>query len=619
MDEVRVGGTLGGRYRLIGKVGGGGAASVWRAQDLQTQAVVALKLLHPKYRAHLTVRDRLALEGDLLSRFDHPHVARALGFGFEHEQPYFVMELIEGGSIQDELAERSLGDRHFEPALLGKIVGQLASAVEYAHAQGVAHRDLKPANIMLADGPDGPTVKVLDFGIAKLLENTDPQIATTRGRVLGSGFYMAPEQALGQPVTARCDIFALASVALELLTLRRAWVRNADNGFVVAFGEPARMNAHNQASKLLRRLAQQPRPKPSDMRLGLGGRFDELFEAGLAIDPMARPSSARAFAQTFIACLPAVWGSDATRPTPVADALSSRVGGAGASLFGAPTTVDLEHPMSAAMRPDPSGVDPTGPTPVVATGPSPVVDWLDDNAKVEPQPLDRNHSPSQVVTGAEFLTLVDTPLPAPQIVRPVADTLVEDSWSRTPTGGYVQSAPVEVRTARSTRILVAAMLTLLVGAFFAGRLTQPEAEPNVPEVSFEPPAAAVQPSVQPSVVRSAVPPPPLPGSDPAPEPPATAARRRTPTRPAPPISPPEPTPTKASPDLAVLQARLRALRAEPMDLEGVEALSASIRKAATKVSDPDARRRIRRIAVSSSMVGDLDGVARALTLLESSL
>jgi len=624
MDEARPGRTLAGRYRLIGKLGGGGAASVWRAEDLQTQAVVALKLLHPKYRAHLTVRDRLAREADLLSRFDHPNVARALGFGFEHVQPYFVMELIEGCSIQDELAERSLANRHFEPEELARIIQQLASAVEYAHAQGVVHRDLKPANIMLQEGPDGPTVKVLDFGIAKLLENTDPQIATTRGRVLGSGFYMAPEQALGQPVTARCDIFALASVMLELLTLRRAWVRDGEGGFVIAFGEPVRMNAYNQASELLRRLAQQPRPKASLMRPELGQGFDEVFEQGLAIDPQARPSSARSLAEDLMDCLPHSWGGDDTLPTPMAAALGSRAAMVEeVSLIGVPTTQDLDRDAGPTQtgrsdteaRPEPTAVD--------ATQPNPAVDWLRSDAKVEPQPLDRNQSPSVVVTTAEQRTTIDPPSAVPQIVSPVAEPLPEDSWSHTPTGGYVPAPPAEKRGSAGLRILltVAAVLSLLVVGFFAGRVTGPTSAVPVPEVALEPATPVVQASPRPAVVPSAQVPPPEPATEPAPEParaPPAAATRARPATPAA-AAPAEPAAPKISAELVALQARLRKLRAEPTDLEGVAALSAAIQKQARGVSDPDARRRIRRIAGSSSMVGDLDGVARALALLESNL
>ncbi|MCA9554569.1 MAG: serine/threonine protein kinase, partial [Myxococcales bacterium] len=302
MSALAPGAVLDGRFRLVAPLGGGGAATVWQAHDAATEAQVAVKLLHPKFRAHAGVRARLAQEARLLAEFEHPHLARALAFALEAEVPYFVLELVRGVSLEEALAERApAGWIALQDGL--RILGQVASAVDYAHARGVVHRDLKPANIMLA--PEG--AKVLDFGIAKLLEVSDPSFATTQGRVLGSGFYMAPEQALDTAaVSPQADVFALGTVAFELLTSRRAWVEGPDGGPVAAFAEALPNTERNRLGAVLARMLDAPRPRACALRPELPRAVDEVLGRAMAPLPEGRFASAGAFFEALAAAVEGV-------------------------------------------------------------------------------------------------------------------------------------------------------------------------------------------------------------------------------------------------------------------------------------------------------------------------
>ena len=303
--RTRPGGVIDDRFLLKHQLGGGGAATVWCATDLETREDVALKLLHPRYRGIDEAHERLAREAALLSSFTHPHIARAHAFELDRIQPYFVMRLISGESLEDRLATRSANDDFFPWAELLRLVEQICSAVDYAHAHGVVHRDLKPSNIMLDSQAQPPDVRILDFGIAKLLAG-GARNPTTQGRVMGTGFYMAPEQARGDSLDPRADLFALGVVVFEMTTLRRAWVRNDRGGPVRAFAEPARRNEFNTPGAILSRISQETRPRPSDFRRGLAPAIDAAITWPLAIEPDDRPASAAAFFDELYAAVAAI-------------------------------------------------------------------------------------------------------------------------------------------------------------------------------------------------------------------------------------------------------------------------------------------------------------------------
>lgn len=217
-------GTRFGPFEIIGPLGAGGMGEVYRARDTRLHREVALKLL-PKDFAHDEERvARLTREARLLASLSHPNIAAIHGIEEQRGEIALVLELVEGPTLADRLASGALP---VDSAVA--IARQVAEAIEAAHARGVIHRDLKPSNLKItADGK----VKVLDFGIAKALEEQVPSAlgtvpssgATTRsGVVIGTPGYMSPEQTTGGVVDRRADIWAFGCVVFETLAGRRAF------------------------------------------------------------------------------------------------------------------------------------------------------------------------------------------------------------------------------------------------------------------------------------------------------------------------------------------------------------------------------------------------------------
>jgi serine/threonine protein kinase len=239
-------GTMIAHYRLTGKLGGGGMGVVYRARDTKLQRDVALKIL-PQALAHDAQRmARFEREAQVLASLNHPNIAAIHGLEEANGIRALVMELVEGETLGERISVAAVYDRrpspteksgaHRAPLQIDDalpIAKQIAEAIEYAHERGVIHRDLKPANVKVtAEG----TVKVLDFGLAKVLSpqdssaTTDPAnsptvttLATRPGMLLGTAAYMSPEQAKGQPVDRRCDIWAFGCVLFEMFSGRKTF------------------------------------------------------------------------------------------------------------------------------------------------------------------------------------------------------------------------------------------------------------------------------------------------------------------------------------------------------------------------------------------------------------
>ena len=215
-----------GPYEIVSALGVGGMGEVYRANDSNLKRQVALKVLPPEVAAYPERVARFQREAELLAALNHPNIAHLYGVERSGTSFALVMELVEGPTLADRIAE---GPLDLEEAL--PIARQVAEALEAAHEQGIIHRDLKPANIKVrADG----TVKVLDFGLAKALEFapalrssgtmsnsptiTSPALMTGVGMLLGTAAYMSPEQAKGRPADKRSDIWAFGVVLYEVLT-----------------------------------------------------------------------------------------------------------------------------------------------------------------------------------------------------------------------------------------------------------------------------------------------------------------------------------------------------------------------------------------------------------------
>jgi serine/threonine-protein kinase len=226
-DSELIGRTIAGEFAVESRVGGGAMAVVYKARHLALDKTVALKVMHRALAADPMFAARFHREAQMASRLDHPSSIRILDFG---EEPgdllYIAMELVVGRDLHELISDEwPLGD-----ARVIRILSQVLSALSVAHELGIVHRDLKPENIMVVRGADDEgeltdLVKVCDFGIAKMAEpRSDPAanegkpIATASGFVVGTPEYMAPEQARGEAIDGRADLYAVGVVLYRMLT-----------------------------------------------------------------------------------------------------------------------------------------------------------------------------------------------------------------------------------------------------------------------------------------------------------------------------------------------------------------------------------------------------------------
>jgi serine/threonine protein kinase len=219
-DGALIGHCIDERYCLEAVIGVGGLGSVYRATHTKLQRPVAVKLLHETFGESQIQRGRFAREAKALAALQHPNIVAVLDYGVSEARPYLVMELLEGETLSQRLHE---GPLQVEAAL--QVVQQLLEALSFMHRARLVHRDVKPSNVFLLNTPDGPDrVKVLDFGLAKftatpMMVNTDPTL-TRDGAILGTPAYMSPEQATGEIVDARSDVYAVGVILFRMLAGR---------------------------------------------------------------------------------------------------------------------------------------------------------------------------------------------------------------------------------------------------------------------------------------------------------------------------------------------------------------------------------------------------------------
>lgn len=213
--EDQAGRELAGRYRLVSLLGQGGMGSVWRAEHLALGSDVAVKLIDPAIADNEQARERFVREAKAAAKLRSPHVVQILDYGVDRDVPFIVMEMLQGESLADRL-ER-LG-RIF-PHDTARIMSEVARALTRAHAAGIIHRDLKPDNVFLNDNDDTELAKVLDFGVARIESYSADQAGmTSTGAVLGTPYYMSPEQAEGsKAMDHRTDIWAMAVMSYECI------------------------------------------------------------------------------------------------------------------------------------------------------------------------------------------------------------------------------------------------------------------------------------------------------------------------------------------------------------------------------------------------------------------
>jgi serine/threonine protein kinase len=260
LGEIRAGRIVAAHYQLERLLGAGGMGVVWRARDLRTDGVVALKLLGTDAK-HLG--DRLAREAELLAALDHPGIVRYVAQGVAQDVgPYLVMDWLDGVSLDEHLLGGALGVHG--TLQLGR---RVADALVMAHGRGVIHRDIKPSNVFLR-GNRLEEATLIDFGIA-WRRGVGPRLTCT-GAVMGTPGYMAPEQAAGEGVVdAPADIFSLGCVLFECLT-----------------GRPPFVGQHLMA--LLAKVLLETPPRVRALVPEIPEALDDLVASMLEKDPVAR-------------------------------------------------------------------------------------------------------------------------------------------------------------------------------------------------------------------------------------------------------------------------------------------------------------------------------------------
>jgi serine/threonine-protein kinase len=276
-EESLVGSLFAGRFHVDALLGVGGMGAVYLARHDVLQRQVALKVIRTELLADLQALGRFRREARAASRVVHPHVAQIHDFGYSEEGvPYLVMEYVEGPALADLLCRS--GRLPLKRAL--DVLLQIAEALAAAHGAEVIHRDLKPENIVLATGQARPDhVKILDFGLAKILDSDGSSGLSTQGILFGTPEYMSPEQAQGGVLDHRTDLYSLGIVGFEMVT-----------GTVPFAGG---------ALEVIRGHAQRMPPAPSAIsgRGELAPAFDALILRCLAKRPDERPASAAALAE----------------------------------------------------------------------------------------------------------------------------------------------------------------------------------------------------------------------------------------------------------------------------------------------------------------------------------
>ena len=210
------GALLGGRYQLDQVIGRGGMAEVWRARDLRLERDVAVKRLRIDLASDPTFQARFRREAQSAAGLNHPNIVAVYDTGEERDGasevsvPYIVMELVEGVTLREVLRD----GRKIVPERALEFTAGVLDALAYAHRAGIVHRDIKPANVMLTPGG---TVKVMDFGIARAVADTSATMTQTAA-VIGTAQYLSPEQARGEKVDNRSDIYSVGCLLYELLT-----------------------------------------------------------------------------------------------------------------------------------------------------------------------------------------------------------------------------------------------------------------------------------------------------------------------------------------------------------------------------------------------------------------
>lgn len=261
------------RYRIVEEVGHGGMAVVYRGRDESLERDVAVKLLHPHLAARPEHRKRLAREARAVARLHHPNILEIHDFsGEDSAEAFLVTELIVGRTLRAFAAEHP-----FDPPEVGAAcVYVLAGALAHAHEQGIIHRDLKPDNVMIHEAGEAPVIKLMDFGIAQIVDRDERMTMT--GALIGSPSHMAPEIINGEEADERSDVFSLGTILYSLVTGQ------------LPFEAPS-------PGALLKRILTGEYADPRAIKPAVSDTLAQVIHDALALERDKRIQSARAFQQ----------------------------------------------------------------------------------------------------------------------------------------------------------------------------------------------------------------------------------------------------------------------------------------------------------------------------------
>ena len=485
-DPALIGRTINGTYKIEKFLGGGAMGAVYRARQVALERNVAVKVMHRAVAVDPSFAARFHREAKAASRLDHPNSMRVLDFGEEADGLlYIAMELLEGRDLYRVIHE----DWPLSNERIADIVMQALAAIAVAHDMGVIHRDLKPENVMILrtrndDGRDADLVKVCDFGIAKITEKDDePKTAdpaarklTTQGLVIGTPEYMSPEQARGEKLDARSDLYSMGIILYQLLTGRTPFTGDTALAVVLKHitDKPAppeeiypgvhrgladiamkamakELGGRFQGAREMRnaiRAALEGRPMPVDVasatEAALPSTLGVISAAAGTVpivvnQPSMQPSGPQTSPVAAIASAPTIAGvaSAASTLTPLGSASveppkkSSKVGvvagvvallaiGGGVAVFG-PKLLQKQQgttdPVSTASTT--TATAPTSSTAPTVTTPTPtptasIVAEPKSSAPVDPKTAKTSPTTSHVTTAAHTTTTAQTaPEPAP--------------------------------------------------------------------------------------------------------------------------------------------------------------------------------------------------------------
>lgn len=287
------------RYELLERVGGGGMADVYKAQDRLLDRPVAVKILHAQFQSDEEFIEKFHREAQAAARLSHPNIVNIYDVGVSGDDHYIVMEYVPGRTLKELIQQKG----HLSPEEALTITGEIAEALAHAHAHGLVHCDIKPHNILMMNGQ---TAKVADFGIARAVTEST---MTYSGNVIGSVHYFSPEQAKGTMITPKSDVYSLGVVLYEMLT-----------GELPFTGE-------NPVSIAMKHLQDEPTPVRR-IDPDIPPVVEALVSRMMAKDPAMRPSSEEVVHEVEQAKAMMNGSAPAAAPDPYATQVLPRVGAA---------------------------------------------------------------------------------------------------------------------------------------------------------------------------------------------------------------------------------------------------------------------------------------------------